>query len=108
MKKILVFSFAMLAAVSARAQHSLQSDDGAGHFSLIKSQTGPDAIDYYMLPPGGGTLLVAPAPGTAALVWLTGGNTIGAVPPSPTILQTFGSLNAFDVIMVANNAEKMR
>ncbi|MBS1902106.1 MAG: hypothetical protein JSS75_00180 [Bacteroidetes bacterium] len=91
---------ACLSVSSVRAQHNVQVDDGHGHYSLITGQT-VNASDVFMLPTGGGTLITAPTPGTPSLVWLTAGNTLSAG-------QVFGSLNAFDVVMKANGAEKMR
>lgn len=102
MKKGIIALIISLLAVPAIAQHNLQMDDGAGHYSILKGQTN-NAMDLFLLPPGGGTLLTVPTPGSSSLVWQTAGNTLIAG-------QVFGSVlgNAFDVVMQANGVEKMR
>lgn len=102
MKKGIIALIISLLAVPAMAQHFLQMDDGLGHFSILKSQT-TNALDIFLLPSGGGTLLTIPTPGSSSLVWQTAGNTLIAG-------QVFGSVlgNAFDVVMQANGVEKMR
>ncbi len=89
---------AMLIAVASHAQHTWQVDDGAGHYTILTGQT-TNALDNFILPPGGGTILTTGAGGTA--LWLTNGNTLSGG-------EKFGSLNGFDVVMYANNAEKLR
>jgi hypothetical protein len=109
--KLLAVSFivsilAVFVGDSAFAQHFIQVDDGAGHVTILKSQT-IDPLDIFNFPTGGGTLLVTPPPGTHSSVWQTAGNTgIGGSPSTPT--DFFGTTNNFDVVMVANNVEKMR
>src|ERR1043165_4466814 len=90
---ILIALYFVIAA-SAIAQHSLQLDDGAGHYSIITGQT-VNPLDIYLLPPGGGLLL------TSGSCWMTSGNTL-------TGTEIFGSLNGFDVIMQTNGVEQMR
>ncbi|HET9136573.1 MAG TPA: hypothetical protein VFO76_08045, partial [Candidatus Kapabacteria bacterium] len=82
------------------AQHSLQLDDGAGHYSIITGQT-VNPLDIFLLPPGGGMLL------TSGSCWMTGGNTLtGILPSLPT--EWFGSINAADVVMQTNSSEQFR
>jgi hypothetical protein len=85
---------------SVNAQHFIQVDDGAGHYTILKSQT-INSLDVFTFPTGGGVLLTIPTPGLPSLVWQTAGNTLSAG-------QVFGSLNPFDVVMEANGSEKMR
>jgi hypothetical protein len=91
---------------SAQAQHQIQVDDGAGHFTVLQSQN-VDAIDIFKFPIGGGTLLVTPPVGVHSLVWLTAGNT-GSGGSSATPTDILGTVNNYDVVMTANSIEKMR
>lgn len=99
---ILSSIFAVLTASTANSQHTIQVDDGTGHYTILKGQI-LNPVDIFNFPVGGGTLLVSPTPGSPSLVWLTGGNTLIAG-------QVFGSVlgNPFDVVMQANGVEKMR
>src|ERR1043165_10128999 len=94
MKPFILFVLLSLVCTSAIAQHSLQLDDGAGHYSLITGQT-VNPLDIYLLPPGGGMLL------TSGSCWMTAGNNL-------TGAEIFGSLNNFDVIMQTNSIEQLR
>jgi hypothetical protein len=110
MKRILFVLLVLGAAMSSKAQHALQIDDAAGRYGIIQSNPlWPIGTTVFQLPPTGGTLIVAPPPGTPALVWLTDatGNTLTGG-SSTTTNERFGSFNNYDVIMMANNAEKMR
>lgn len=69
----LIALFFILASTNSFAQHTLQLDDGHGHYTLVEGQT-VDFLDLYHFPPGGGTLLTIPAPGNPALMWLTAAN----------------------------------
>ncbi len=89
----------MLAATSAFAQHRWQVDDGAGHYTILTGQT-INALDNFTFPAGGGTV-VTTGGGGPSLGWLTAGNTLSGG-------EKFGSLNGFDVVMYANNSEKLR
>ncbi|HYM20818.1 MAG TPA: hypothetical protein VEW28_07435 [Candidatus Kapabacteria bacterium] len=71
LSSIFVLIFLCATVTVASAQHSLQLDDGLGHFSFINA---PNPGGTYTLWPGGGTILTAPPAGQAALVWLTHGN----------------------------------
>jgi hypothetical protein len=102
MKRILFVLLVLGAALSANAQHALQMDDGAGRYGILLSNpTWPIGTTVFDLPPTGGTLIVAPPFGSPALVWLTAGNTVA---PG----DVFGSINGQDVVMIANNVERMR
>jgi len=58
--------------VSAFAQHSLQVDDGAGHYSIITGATSGGTVTTFVLPNGGGTLLTSGS--IPSLAWVLGGN----------------------------------
>jgi hypothetical protein len=88
------------------AQHQIQVDDGSQHYTVLRGQQ-VDFLDYFYFPVGGGTLMVTPPPNTHSLVWLTGGNT-GTGVTSSTPTDILGTLNNYDVVMAANNVEKMR
>lgn len=97
---IIAFLLTLIAASPLFAQHNIQVDDGAGHYSILRGQT-VDALDYFIFPAGGGVLVTVPPVGLPAAMWLTTGNTVSAG-------QFFGSVNALDVVMQANGVEKMR
>ena len=54
------------------AQHSLQLDDGAGHYSVITAASA-GALNLFQLPVGGGLLITSPS--LNGLTWILGGNT---------------------------------
>src|SRR5688572_15919091 len=79
MKRILFVLLMLGAAMSSKAQHTLQIDDAAGRYGIIQSNPlWPFGVTMFELPPTGGTLVVAPPPGVPALMWLTdaAGNTL--------------------------------
>jgi hypothetical protein len=104
MKRILILIALFCAVVSARAQHSLQLDDGTSTSVIRGSSPGGD----YYLPPTGGVIFVIPPPGSPSAAWLTAGNTLTGT--APNAIERFGSVagNPYDVIMMANGVEKMR
>jgi hypothetical protein len=111
MRRIIIVLGIVFVSLVAHAQHSLQLDS-AGRYGIIKANplwpiTPPNPPTEFTMPPTGGTLIVVPPPGVPALVWLTAGNTL-AGGSSSTPDDSLGSVNNFDVIMVANNIEKMR
>lgn len=74
MKILLTFGWALaltVLSVCAYAQHSLQLDDGAGHYSIITGATS-GTVTTFSLPNGGGTLLTSGS--LPALAWMLGGN----------------------------------
>jgi len=87
----------LLVAGQSFAQHTLQVDDGLGHYSIL---TGSNPGGTYILPPGGGTLL------TSGSAWLTAGNILtGGTPSTPN--EFFGSKNNYDVAFRSNNFTRM-
>jgi hypothetical protein len=74
MKTVFTFGWAFalsMISVCADAQHSLQLDDGAGHYSVITAATS-GAVTNFSLPNGGGTLLTSGS--LPSLAWMLGGN----------------------------------
>jgi hypothetical protein len=79
---------------SAQTGHDAQSDDGAGHYSIITSSN-PGGV--FTLPPGGGQILTF-TPG-ASPAWLCGGNSS----PSSNII---GTLSSTDIVIKTNNVTR--
>ncbi len=86
-----------LSAGISFGQHHWQVDDGAGHYSLL---VGANPGGTYTLPPNGG-MIITTTPGSPSAGWLTAGNTTGSI-------RLLGSLDAFDVSLIANSSEKLR
>lgn len=57
----------LFSSISAYAQHTLEMDDGSGHYTKLSSQT-VNALDVFTFPAGGGTIA------TNATVWSLKGN----------------------------------
>src|SRR5579883_2074197 len=73
-KSFLIAALVISAACTASAQHSLQLDDGSGHYSTISASSSGGT---YTLPSGGGTLLTSAS--VSSVAWTLGGNTgVGA------------------------------
>ena len=74
----------------AQAPHTVQMDDGLGHYTIINSSS-PGGM--FILPPGGGQILTY-TPGVSP-AWLCGGNTN----PTSNIL---GTLSSTDILVKTN------
>ncbi len=83
------------------AQRSLQFDDGLGHYGILSASGLTGQMTTFTFPPTGGLIVTVPPPGTPSLAWLSAGNTLVGT-------EKFGSINAYDVIMVANDYEILR
>lgn len=79
MKIITILLLCGTSIMSAWAQngHSLQGDDGLGHYFLISGSGLNAAANNYTLSPGGGQILTSG--GLSGLAWMLGGNT-GSAP----------------------------
>ncbi|MBS1902109.1 MAG: hypothetical protein JSS75_00195 [Bacteroidetes bacterium] len=99
MKKLIALAVCLLLTGQATAQrHSAQIDDGAGHYSLI---TGSNPGGTFVLPAGGGSILVATTPGVSS-AWLLGGN----LSSSPN--NQIGTLDATSFNIVTNGVGNVR
>lgn len=85
-------------ARAAFAQHSLQTDDGAGHYSLI---TGSNPGGTYTLPSGGGLLLTSSS--LTSYGWSLTGN--GSTNPATNFL---GTTDNQPLVVKTNNIERLR
>ena len=63
-KIFLIFSGICFSWVPMLAQHSLQVDDGNGHYTIIQGPTTGTPVQTYSLPSGGGTILTSNSGGT--------------------------------------------
>lgn len=89
---LVVASVVFLAPSNSVAQHALQLDDGAGHYSVLQASASGGA---YLLPNGGGTLLTSASLATSA--WVLGGNVgVGAA-------NKMGTLDNTDVLFVSGS-----
>ncbi len=81
------------------AQHSLQLDDGAGHYSVITAATS-GSVTTFQLPAGGGTLLTSSS--LNALSWMLGGNSATGTN------NKLGTLDATSLLFITNGASNVR
>lgn len=87
-----LFAFVLLMSSVAFAQHSLQLDDGSGHYTILKAAPGVNAT--FTFPLGVGTVMTLS--GSTSPVWLCGAN-------SNPVPNTLGTLTPQDLVMVTNN-----
>ncbi len=98
MSKVLVILAIIASAfTNSQAQHSLQVDDGAGNYGIIRAANG-GGVNIYFLPVGGGTLLTNA--NLAATCWVLGGNSL----PASNI---FGTTSATDIDIRTNNVSRV-
>jgi hypothetical protein len=109
MKRILIVLGIIFVSITGRAQHTLQMDDGLGHYGVFSATGLTMPVTTYTFDPAGGLVPVVPPPGVPAMMWLTNaiGNTLTGG-SSITPVERFGSGNNYDVVMMANNVEKLR
>ncbi len=108
MKNIILIATAIsfFSASIAVAQHSLQTDDGAGHIIVIAPQLtgGAPSTSTLSLPDGNGTVIMSGNGPNSP--WLLGGNTFTNLGAAPT--QWLGTATNDDVIFKAQGIEKLR
>ncbi len=105
MKTLLLLCSLLIVSV-ATAQHSIQTDDGNGHFIVISQQptNGAPSTNALTLPDGNGTVIMSGNGPNSP--WLLGGNTFTNLGAAPT--QWLGTASNDDVIFKAQNIEKLR
>jgi hypothetical protein len=103
--KTAIFCFFILVSASISfAQHTLEIDDGAGNYGIIRSASS-GGTSIYTFPPGSGTILVNSGGSSGA--WLTTGNSLsGGTSSTPN--EIFGSTNNYDVIVKTLGIERIR
>ncbi|HET9136180.1 MAG TPA: hypothetical protein VFO76_06050 [Candidatus Kapabacteria bacterium] len=99
---ILILVLTCATSIFAQGEHSLLLNAAAAPTSTIKGST---TGGVYILPDGGGTLLTSVSIGNIA--WVLAGNALtGGTPATP--VEFMGSTNNYDVVLKANNVEKLR
>jgi hypothetical protein len=102
---LIALAIVALFALPLRAQHTLQFDDGGGHYGrLSASGLGPAQITTFTFPASGGLLLTSTS--VPGLAWVLVGNSFSGAGASPA--EWFGTATDDDVIMKANGVEILR